>query len=150
MSVDRYRTLGGSSEGTYREPASKFIGYVFPIADEGAFKAEAERIWKEQASARHPCYGRVLNNAGDRFRAKDDGEPNGTAGKPILRKLQALDLTYSAVVVVRYFGGMLLGKSGFIHTYGEAARLGLVVANIIEHVVMERSTSNADMIGPIW
>lgn len=140
MSADRYRTLGGRSEGVYRELASKFIGYAFPIADEDAFKTEVERIAKEHPSARHHCYAWVLNNAGDRFRANDDGEPNGTAGKPILRQLQTLDLTYSAVVVVRYFGGTLLGKPGLIHAYGEAARLALLVANIVERVVMERST----------
>ena len=138
MSADRYRTLGGRSEGIYREMASKFIGYAFPIADEDAFKAEVERIAKEHPSARHHCYAWVLNNIGDRFRANDDGEPSGTAGKPILRKLQTLDLTYSAVLVVRYFGGTLLGKPGLIHAYGEAARLALVEANIIERVVMER------------
>lgn len=139
MSADRYRTLGAGSEGIYRELASKFIGHAFPIADEDAFKAEAERIAKEHPSARHHCYGWVLNNVGDRFRANDDGEPSGTAGKPILRQLQALGLTYSAVIVVRYFGGTLLGKPGLIHAYGEAARLALAEANIIERVVMERS-----------
>lgn len=140
MIAGRYRTLRGKSEGTYRELASKFIGYAFSIADEGAFKAEAERIRKEHPSARHHCYGWVLNNAGDRFRANDDGEPNGTAGKPILRQLQAWELSYSAVVVVRYFGGKLLGKPGLIHAYSEAARLALGGANIIERVVMERSS----------
>ena len=139
MNVDRYRSLRGRSEGTYRELASKFIGYAFPIVDEDAFKSEAERIRKEHSSARHHCYGWVLNNAGDRFRANDDGEPSGTAGKPILRQLQALDLTYSAVIVVRYFGGTLLGKPGLIHAYGEAARLALAQTNIIERMVMERS-----------
>lgn len=140
MNVDRYRSLRGRSEGTYRELASKFIGYAFPIVDEDAFKSEAERIRKEHSSARHHCYGWVLNNAGDRFRANDDGEPSGTAGKPILRQLQVLDLTFSAVIVVRYFGGTLLGKPGLIQAYGEAARLALAAADIVEGVVMERST----------
>lgn len=138
MNTDRYRTLVGRSEGIYRELASKFIGYAFPIIDEDAFKSEAERIAKEHPSARHHCYGWVLNKAGDRFRANDDGEPSGTAGKPILRQLQTLHLTYCAVIVVRYFGGTLLGKPGLIHAYGEAARLALVESRMIDRLVTER------------
>ncbi|HRH70876.1 MAG TPA: YigZ family protein [Flavobacteriales bacterium] len=140
MNADRYRTLGGRSAGIHRMLASKFIGYAFPIPNEEAFRTEAERIAKEHPTARHHCYGWVLDNTGGRFRASDDGEPNGTAGKPILRQLQALDLTYCAVVVVRYFGGTLLGKPGLIHAYGETARLALAEASIIERVVMERWT----------
>lgn len=138
MSTDRYRTVAGTSEGVYRELASKFIARAFPIADEAGFKAIAERFGNEHPSSRHVCYAWVLGDAGDRYRANDDGEPSGTAGLPILRRIRSLDLSYCGVVVVRYFGGTLLGKPGLIHAYGEAARLALEAAEIIERVIMER------------
>ncbi|MBX2973351.1 MAG: YigZ family protein [Flavobacteriales bacterium] len=139
MSTDRYRTIAGTSEGIYRELASKFIARAFPIADEAEFKAITERFGNEHPSSRHVCYAWVLGDAADRHRANDDGEPSGTAGLPILRRIRSLDLTYCGVAVVRYFGGTLLGKPGLIHAYGEAARLALEAAEIIEHVVMERA-----------
>jgi uncharacterized YigZ family protein len=139
MSVDRYLTLHGTTEGTYRELASKFIARAFPIRDEDDFKEALAQFGKEHPSARHFCYGWVLGEGGEQYRANDDGEPNGTAGKPILRRIQALDLSHSAVIVVRYFGGTLLGKPGLVHAYGEAARLALEGAEIKERLVMERS-----------
>lgn len=139
MSVDRYRTIAAASEGTYRELASRFIARAFPIADEAQFKAEADRLSSEHPASRHACYAWVIGDAGEHHRANDDGEPSGTAGKPILRRIQAAGLTYCGVAVVRYFGGTLLGKPGLIHAYGEAARLAIATATIIEHVVMERS-----------
>jgi uncharacterized YigZ family protein len=140
MSTDRYRTLLGTTEATYRELASKFIARAFPILDENDFKEALSRFEKEHPSARHFCFGWVLGDAGEQYRANDAGEPNGTAGKPILRRIQALDLSHAAVIVVRYFGGTLLGKAGLVHAYAEAASLALAEAEIIEHFVMERST----------
>ncbi len=137
MAVERYRTLSSNGEGIYRELASKFIGTAAPIADEQAFKHLLDGIMRDHPSARHFCYGWVLGDACDRYRANDDGEPASTAGKPILRQIQNNHLTYTAVIVVRYFGGTLLGKPGLIHAYGEAARLALHVAPVVEHVVME-------------
>lgn len=138
MNTGSYRTITGTSEGVYRELASKFIARAFPITDEAEFKAITEGFGNEHPSSRHVCYAWVLGGAGDRHRANDDGEPSGTAGLPILRRIRSLDLTYCGVVVVRYFGGTLLGKPGLIHAYGEAARLALEAAEIIERVVMER------------
>ena len=138
MSTGRYRSVGARSEGTFRELASKFIGIAFPVQGEAQFKQLLETIAKEHPSAKHRCYAWVMGTSAERNRANDDGEPNATAGKPILRQLQALQLTNSAVVVVRYFGGTLLGKPGLIHAYGEAARLALAGAEIMEHLVMER------------
>ncbi|MEZ4738141.1 MAG: YigZ family protein [Flavobacteriales bacterium] len=140
MSIDRYRTLSGTTEGTHRELASKFIARAFPIPDEEAFKTELARFEKEHPSARHFCYGWVLGPEGEQHRANDAGEPNGTAGRPILRRIQALDLSFAAVIVVRYFGGTLLGKPGLVHAYGQAAQLALDGAAIIERLVLERST----------
>lgn len=138
MSEGTYRTITSTSEGVYRELASKFIAQAFPIADELDFKAITERFGNEHPAARHMCYAWVLGNAADRHRASDDGEPSGTAGLPILRRIRSLNLTYCGVAVVRYFGGTLLGKPGLIHAYGEAARQALDSAEIVEHVVMER------------
>jgi uncharacterized YigZ family protein len=138
MSIARYRSIGSRSEGTFRELASKFIGIAFPIKDEAQFKQILEVIEKEHPSARHFCFAWVLGEGAERYKANDDGEPSATAGKPILRQLQAYQLTNSAVVVVRYFGGTLLGRPGLINAYGEAARSALAAATIVEHVVMER------------
>lgn len=138
MSNDRYLTLASRSEGLVREKASKFIAFAFPIADETDFAEHCTLIAKEHHTCRHVCYAWVLGVAGDRFRANDAGEPAGTAGRPILRQLQGEKLTHAAIVVVRYFGGTLLGKGGLVHAYAEAAREGIAKNNIIERIV--RST----------
>ena len=139
MSVDRYRTLEGQSTEMLREKASKFIAIAFPIADEDVFKSKLLQFEKEHPSARHFCYAWVLGNGGEQFRANDCGEPNGTAGRPILRRIQALDLTYCGVIVVRYFGGTLLGKAGLVQAYGGAAQLALGSASISDRFVMEQA-----------
>jgi uncharacterized YigZ family protein len=136
MSVERYRTLGTDSEGLYREKASKFIAYAFPVAHEDAFAERCALIAKEHHTCRHVCYAWVLGESGERYRANDAGEPAGTAGKPLLRHLQGSHLTFAAIVVVRYFGGTLLGKGGLVHAYGEAAREALHANRIEEHVMM--------------
>lgn len=135
MSSDRYRTLAGEHEGLYREKASRFLAWAFPIADEAAFKVRMDAITKAHHASRHVCYAWVLEPGGQHYRANDAGEPSGTAGRPILRQLQVLDLSYAAVVVVRYFGGTLLGKAGLVHAYGEAAREALAQATVVERVI---------------
>jgi uncharacterized YigZ family protein len=135
MSSDRYFTLASESEGLYREKASRFIAFAFPVGDEADFARRCLLIAKEHHTCRHVCYAWVLGEAGDRFRANDAGEPAGTAGKPILRQLQGAKLTHAAIVVVRYFGGTLLGKGGLVHAYAEAARGAIAKNSIIERVV---------------
>lgn len=135
MSIDRYRTLAGPGKGLYSEKGSRFIGFAFPIADEAVFHAEAERILQQHHGARHHCHARVLGANGDVKRAFDDGEPQGTAGRPILRRLEAAGITFSAVVVVRYFGGTLLGKGGLMRAYGEAAKLAIDAAPAAERLI---------------
>ncbi len=135
MIGDRYLTLGAESEGLYREKASKFIAFAFPIADEADFAQRCALIAKEHHTCRHVCYAWVLGGSGDRYRANDAGEPSGTAGKPILRQLQGAKITYAAIVVVRYFGGTLLGKGGLVHAYAEAAREAIAKNTVIERVV---------------
>lgn len=136
MSIDRYLTLKEESQGLYREKASKFLAWAFPIVDEDAFRARMESIAREHHACRHVCYAWVLDANGQRTRANDAGEPNGTAGRPVLRQIQALGLTHTAVVVVRYFGGTLLGKAGLVHAYAEAAREALSHGAVIEQVLL--------------
>lgn len=134
MSTDRYRTLAAESHGQLREKASRFIGIAFPIRDEDDFKQRLHAFTKEHHGARHFCYAWVLGDGGERHRSNDAGEPAGTAGKPILNRIQALQLTHCAVVVVRYFGGTLLGRPGLVRAYGDAAGLALAEATVKEVV----------------
>ncbi len=137
MNHDRYRTLAADGHGQLREKASRFIGIAFPLRDEDDFKERLASIAREHHSARHFCYAWVLGPAGERHRANDAGEPAGTAGKPILNRMQGLDLTYCGVIVVRYFGGTLLGKPGLIHAYGDTAGLALAEAPVKEVVARD-------------
>lgn len=134
-STDRYLTLGSESEGLYREKASKFIAYAFPIGDEADFTRRLASIAKEHHACRHVCHAWVLGETGDRFRANDAGEPAGTAGRPVLRQLQGAGVTNAALVVVRYFGGTLLGKGGLVHAYAEAARAAIASNTIVERTI---------------
>jgi uncharacterized YigZ family protein len=134
MNPDRYHTLAGESEAVHREKASKFLAWAFPLANEAVFRSHLEGIARTHRSASHACYAWILEVDGSRSRANDAGEPSGTAGRPMLRQLQALGITFSAVVVVRYFGGTLLGKAGLVHAYAEAARLALANNVIVERV----------------
>jgi uncharacterized YigZ family protein len=135
MSTDRYLTLERSSLGEHREKASRFIAHAFPIRDEDAFRTELAAIAKDHHSARHICFAWVLGEAGERYRAFDAGEPSGSAGRPMLRQLQGRDLTHSAIVTVRYFGGTLLGKAGLARAFSAAAQEALANNMIIERVV---------------
>lgn len=135
MRVDRYRTVREAGEGLLREKASKFLGFAFHIDDEADFAQRYAAIAREHHTSRHLCFAWVLGDQGDRSRVNDAGEPSGTAGRPILHHIQGAQLTYSAVVVVRYFGGTLLGKGGLVQAYGGAARLAIANATVVEHVI---------------
>jgi uncharacterized YigZ family protein len=134
--TDRYRTVAREAQAVFREKASRFIAFAFPINDQEEFKQKLEAIAREHHSARHLCYAWVLGDDGSHQRSNDAGEPAGTAGKPILNRILAAGLTYTAVVVVRYFGGTLLGKSGLIAAYGESASMAIVQAGSVEKLVL--------------
>lgn len=136
MPADEYRTLGAESTCEVREKGSRFIGHAFPVADLGDFKERRDAIAKDHHAARHICYAWVLGDTGERFRAFDAGEPAGSAGKPILRQLHGASLTFSAIVVVRYFGGTLLGKAGLSHAFARAAKDALAVNTVIVRRIM--------------
>lgn len=133
--TDTYLTIGAPAEGLYKEKGSKFIAYAFPVSDEQQIKDIASRLKKEHHSARHLCFAWRLGADYALFRVNDDGEPSGTAGKPIFGQIQQHQLSDILVVVVRYFGGILLGTSGLTNAYKLAAADALTHAVIIEKIV---------------
>ena len=128
--MKKYRTIAKPSFGDYREKGSKFLAYAQPISDREAFSAFGSQVKKEHPKARHYCFAYRLGYAGEDFRASDDGEPSGTAGKPILGRILSFDLTFTAIIVVRYFGGKLLGAAGLTKAYKAAAENALASAVI--------------------
>lgn len=118
---DTYKTIKTTSEGIFRDKGSKFIGYAYPIRDEAKVKNILTQLRNEHPKARHFCWALRLSPDRAVFRINDDGEPSGTAGRPILNTLLSSDITNVLVVVVRYFGGTLLGVPGLINAYKNAS-----------------------------
>lgn len=135
MFDDTYLTITAPSEGLYKEKGSKFLAFAYPVRTETEVKEHLERIKKEYFDARHHCYAYILGPHKDAFRINDDGEPSGTAGKPIHGQLLSTNLTDVCVIVVRYFGGIKLGVSGLINAYKTAARDALDNATVIEKTI---------------
>jgi uncharacterized YigZ family protein len=134
---DTYKTIKSASSGLYKEKGSRFVSAAFHIAAEAEVKSVLEEIRKERHEARHHCYAYILGATGETWRANDDGEPSGTAGRPILGQIRSSGLTNVLIVVSRYFGGTLLGVSGLINAYRTAAENALSNAEITEHIIME-------------
>lgn len=122
---DEYQTLTTRGESLFKDKGSKFFGYAFPVAAEEEVKEILEKVKALHPKARHHCYAWRLGYQGENYRANDDGEPSGSAGKPILNAIISRDVTFALVIVVRYFGGTLLGVPGLIHAYKEAAEEAL-------------------------
>jgi len=118
---ETWKTIQSPAEGSFREKGSRFLSYIYPVKEEEEIKEILASLRKEHHSARHHCYAWQLGTSPPRTRANDDGEPPSTAGKPILGQLVSSGLTNVLLVVVRYFGGRLLGVPGLIHAYREAA-----------------------------
>ncbi len=137
---DTYRTLSGPAEGEFRDRGSKFLAYAFPVASEAEAMERLEEIRRLHPKARHHCYAYRLGLDGNRYRANDDGEPSGTAGRPMLGQIDSFELTNVFIVVVRYFGGTLLGTSGLINAYRTAAHEALAAAEVAERIVEETFT----------
>ena len=135
--IDSFHTISGPSTGEFKDRGSKFIAYAWPVRNEEAAMACVEGLRKEHFKARHHCFAWRLGLDGQRFRANDDGEPSGTAGRPILGQIDATGLTDVVVVVVRYFGGVLLGTSGLIQAYRESAAEALRQAMVVEKIVLD-------------
>ncbi len=132
---DTYKTIATPSEGQFKDRGSKFIAYAYPLRDEASVKEFVAALKADHPKARHHCWAYRLTPNRAVFRINDDGEPSGTAGRPILNSLRSADITDVLVVVVRYFGGTLLGVPGLIHAYRAAAQEALQAADIVELTV---------------
>ncbi|MDR0506788.1 MAG: YigZ family protein [Dysgonamonadaceae bacterium] len=129
---DRYFTVSSCSEGLYKDRGSRFLAFACPVYTENEVKDCLQKLKKQYHDARHHCYACRLGVSGELWRAVDDGEPSGTAGKPILGQLISHNLTNIAVFVVRYFGGVKLGVSGLINAYRSATVSAIQNAEIVE------------------
>ena len=137
MNEDVYRTIAAPAEGIYTEKRSKFIAIALPVRTVDEVKALLEEYQKKYYDARHVCYAYMLGPQRKDFRANDNGEPSGTAGKPILGQINSNELTDILIIVVRYFGGIKLGTSGLIVAYKAAAADALAAAEVVEKTVDE-------------
>jgi uncharacterized YigZ family protein len=135
---DTYLTLARVSSGLFKDRSSKFFYYSFPVVDEEEIKNHLKDLRKKHFDARHHCYAWHLGIDGMNYRANDDGEPNHSAGDPILGQLRSNHLTDCLIVVVRYFGGTKLGISGLIHAYKTSAALAIEENEIIEQLITVR------------
>ncbi len=132
MEDDVFRTIKNPSEGIYKSKGSKFMAFGYPISTEEEAKLKVKELKKRFYNARHHCYSYKLGCDDSLYRINDDGEPSGTAGKPIYGRILSYDLTNILIVVVRYFGGTLLGTSGLIEAYRSATEDCIKNAAIIE------------------
>ena len=129
---DTFYTLDSPAEGWYKEKMSKFLAFAVPVDTVAEAKEVIASYQKKYHDARHVCWAYMLGAARNDFQSNDNGEPSGTAGKPILGQINSFNLTNIVIVVVRYFGGIKLGTSGLIVAYREAAREAITAGNIIE------------------
>jgi len=134
---DTYKTISAVSKGSYKEKGSRFLAFVFPVKSEEEIKEKLAMLRKEYHDARHHCYAYRLGFDKSVFRINDDGEPSGTAGRPIYGQIVSHDLTLILIVVIRYFGGIKLGIPGLINAYKAAAKDALDKTSIITKLIFE-------------
>jgi uncharacterized YigZ family protein len=135
LTTDTYLTISQPTQGTFKEKGSKFLAFSYPVVNEKEVKAILEMLKKKYFDARHHCYAYRLGADKLTYRVNDDGEPSGTAGKPILGQITSKDLTNILIVVVRYFGGTLLGTGGLINAYRTASADALSNAFVVQKFV---------------
>ncbi|MBP5382663.1 MAG: YigZ family protein [Bacteroidales bacterium] len=131
---DIYKSISSPSDGLYKELGSRFIAKAYPVEGEEEVKAIVDSLKKEYHDARHHCYAYRIGPKGDSFRANDDGEPSGSAGRPILGQIDSAGLSDVLVVVIRYFGGIKLGVPGLIRAYKSSTADALSQATVIEKI----------------
>lgn len=136
--MDAYLTVAQSGEGNYTEKRSRFLSFALHVENEDEIKTVIAQYRKKYYDARHVCYAYVLGHEQTSARANDDGEPSGSAGKPIMGQINSMNLTDTLVIVVRYFGGVKLGTGGLFSAYKIVAREALNDAEIEERIVKER------------
>lgn len=139
-----YNTIDKASLAEFKDRGSKFIAYAFPISSAEDFKQRLNDVRKEHPKASHHCFAYRLGTDGNNFRVSDDGEPSGSAGRPILGQIDSKQLTNTLVIVVRYFGGTLLGVPGLINAYKSATALALQLTPVIPRPVTTRYTLTFD------
>ena len=139
--MDTYLTINNPAEGLYKDKGSKFLSFAYPVTSVDEVKEILAQKRKQFYDARHVCYAYMIGYKRDVFRANDDGEPSGTAGRPILGQINSSELTDVLIIVVRYFGGILLGTSGLIQAYKTAASDAIANATISERIVEDTFTS---------
>jgi uncharacterized YigZ family protein len=137
MNSDTYKTLISSSQGMYKEKGSRFISFAIPVSYQEEIKPIIDKIRKEHHEAKHHCYAYMIGHERTIWRVNDDGEPSGTAGRPIMSQINSYGLTNIIIVVSRYFGGTLLGVSGLINAYRTAAASAIQNAQLTERTVQE-------------
>lgn len=135
MAEDTYKTIKALGEGLYKEKGSRFIAYAYPVATTDEIKTLVDAKKKEFHDARHVCYAYRINPSKIEFRGVDDGEPSGTAGRPMLGCLQSQELVNVLLIVVRYFGGIKLGTSGLINAYKLASEDALLHCEVEERTI---------------
>lgn len=138
MTKDEFQTIAKDTTALFTDKASKFLTFAYPISSEEDIKQHLEHLKKEHWKANHHCYAWRLGTDGNRYRANDDGEPSGSAGKPILGQIDSFGVTDVLIVVVRYFGGTKLGVSGLINAYKTGAALVLEAADIITKIIEQQ------------
>lgn len=142
--MEFYNTIEQPAEAEYKDRGSKFIAYAWPLSDVAEFKKKLLLLKKEHPKAAHFCFAYRLGMDGNNFRVTDDGEPAGTAGKPILGQIDSKEVVDIAIIVVRYFGGTLLGVPGLINAYKMAALLVLQVVPIVQKPVLVKYSLQFD------
>jgi len=135
MPDDEYKTIAAPSEGFFRDRGSKFLAFAFPVFSTAQVEAHLQHLRKEYHDARHHCYAYAIGAKREQYRHNDDGEPSSTAGKPIYGQILSFELSNVLIVVIRYFGGTLLGVGGLINAYRTAASQALLSASIITKTV---------------
>ena len=137
MDSDTYKTIKSAAEGLYKEKGSRFVSIAIPIADQKEIKPIIDSIKKEHHEARHHCYAYMIGHERTIWRVNDDGEPSGTAGRPILGQINSTGLTNIIIIVSRYFGGTLLGVSGLINAYRSAAASAIANGEVVERTLQD-------------
>ncbi|TWR26636.1 YigZ family protein [Mucilaginibacter achroorhodeus] len=141
---DTYKTISEPVEAIFRDRGSKFLAYAYPVSSDSDIKPIVAKLKADHPKANHHCWAIRLGIDRSVFRVNDDGEPSGTAGRPILNTLLSKDITNTLVVVVRYFGGTLLGVPGLINAYKTATEMALAEASIIEKTINDIYTISFD------
>jgi len=142
--MNHYNTIEKPSSAEYKDRGSRFLAYAYPVTSADDFKKYLKGLKEEHPKAAHHCFAYRIGTDGNNFRAGDDGEPSGSAGKPILGQIDSKGVTNVAVIVVRYFGGTLLGVPGLINAYKMVTSLALQLTPIIQKPILEMYELNFD------